>query len=74
MIYIIGILLLLILTVFLIDKRERMGKKIKLLKEKKHEIEALNNQLDEAQYQLNEMNSSLDQLNQISQKILNYRK
>ena len=51
-IYIIGGLLCLFLTIYILDYREKMSSKIKQIKEQKNEIQELNNQLDDLQCQL----------------------
>ena len=73
-IYIIGGFLLIILAVYLLDKREKMTKEIKNIKEYRNEIIQTNQELDEIQAQLNELNDPLSKVNDISKKILQYMK
>lgn len=73
-IYIIGGFLLIILAVYLLDKREKMTKEIKNIKEYRNEIIQTNQELDEIQAQLNELNDPLSKVNDISKKILHYMK
>lgn len=68
--YIIGGFVCLLLTIYVLDRREKMSKKIKQIKEQKQEIQELNNQLDEIQYQLDLMDDSIQKAHDISSQIL----
>lgn len=72
--YIIGGLFCLILAVYWLDYREKISKKIKGIKETKREIQELNSQLDEVQYQLNLIDEPIQKLHDISTQILFYMK
>lgn len=72
--YIIGGLFFIIAAVYLLDRREKMTKEIKMIKAYRKDIDDMNNELDELQAQLDEINEPLSKLNQISQKILSYMK
>ncbi|MEG0453649.1 MAG: hypothetical protein RR558_11330 [Coprobacillus sp.] len=71
-IYIIGGFLFLILSVYFLDKREKMSHDIKELKQKKIEIESTNQQLDEIQSLLDEVHEPLVKVNELSKKALNF--
>ncbi|MBS5113441.1 MAG: hypothetical protein KHZ15_12260 [Coprobacillus cateniformis] len=73
-IYIIGGLIFLALAIYLLDKREKMAREIKIIKEYRQDIDEMNNELDELQTQLDQMNEPLSRLNEISKKILSYMK
>ncbi len=73
-IYIIGGILLLALTIYFLDRREKMTHEIKEIKAYKSEIDATNQELDELIEQLESMNEPLSKVNQISKKILSYMK
>ena len=70
--YIIGGFVCLLLAIYVLDRREKMSKKIKQIKEQK--IQELNNQLDEIQYQLDLMDDSIQKAHDISSQILFYMK
>lgn len=72
--YIIGGFLLLCLAIYLLDRREKMTKKIKQIKEQKQEIQELNNQLDDIQCQLGLMDDAIQKAHDISTQILFYMK
>lgn len=73
-VYIIGGLFFLGVSIYLLDRREKMTHEIKAIKEKRYEIEESNRQLDELQEQLDALNGPLSQLNEVSKKILRYMK
>lgn len=73
-IYIIGGLLCLFLTIYILDYREKMSSKIKQIKEQKNEIQELNNQLDDLQCQLDLMDEPIQKLHYVSEQILFYMK
>lgn len=72
--YIIGGLLLLILSVFLLFKRNEMRNQKKKLISQREQIEQLNQQLEDLDSQLQQIDSSISKVNNISSKILNYMK
>ena len=67
--YIIGGFVCLLLAIYVLDRREKMSKKIKQIKEQKQEIQKLNNQ-----YQLDLMDDSIQKAHDISSQILFYMK
>ena len=73
-IYIIGGLIFLALAIYLLDKREKMAREIKIIKEYRQYIDDMNNELYDLQTQLDQMNEPLSRLNEISKKILSYMK
>lgn len=73
-IYIIGGLFCLFLTIYILDYREKMASKIKQIKEQKKEIQELNNQLDDLQGQLDLMEEPIQKLHDVSEGILSYMK
>ena len=73
-IYIIGGLLCLFLTIYILDYREKMSSKINQINEQKNEIQEINNQWDDLQCQLDLMDEPIQKLHYISEQILFYMK
>lgn len=73
-IYIIGGLLCLLLAVFFIDRREKMNREIKHIREYRQVIEQTNHDLDEVITELESLQDPLSKLNDFSKKVLSYMK
>lgn len=63
-----------IISVFLVFKRNDMKKQVKSMKNQKVQIEQLNQELDDIAFQLEQLEGSLSKINSISTKILKYMK
>lgn len=72
--YIIGGLLCMIIAIFLLDRREKMGHEIKNLKSYQNDIREINEDLDALSNELNSFQKPLSKLNDVSQKILKFMK
>lgn len=73
--YIIIGLLLLLVSVFLLFKRNEMKRLEKdIKKEQKKQIQELNQQLDDLLFDLELLNQPLSKFNDLSSKLLNYMK
>ncbi len=71
-IYIVCGLLLLILAVYLLNKKQNVSSSIKALKLKQKEAEDMNRELDELIIQLDELNEPIDKVNRASKKVLKF--
>ncbi|MCD8028671.1 MAG: hypothetical protein LUF02_08445 [Erysipelotrichaceae bacterium] len=69
-VYILLGFVLVALTIFLLDYREKMTKNIKLIKEYKNEVDHLNQQLDDVNETLQSLSEPLSKISNVSQKIL----
>ena len=72
--YIILGFVLVVLSVFLLFKRNQMKQDIRKLQDSQNQIEELNQQLDEVSQQLQELEEPLSRMNNLSSQILSFRK
>lgn len=70
--YIIGIFLLLVLSVFIIDKRQSLNTKKNDLKKQREKIIQVNKELDDLQAQLDSIQPGLNKVHDFSQSALKF--
>ena len=73
-VYMIVTFILVMLSVFMLHKKSEMKVAQKKVKSKYKEIENINKQLDDIAVKLNSVTLPLTKINDISSKILSYRK
>lgn len=71
-IYIVLGIIFVILAVYMIDRRDKMKREIRMIRMHKKDIDDLNRQLDDIQTQLDEVHEPLVKLNHFCQKVLKY--
>lgn len=72
--YIIGGLLCIVIAIFLLDRREKMGHDIKKMKSYQNDIDTINSDLDALSNELDSLHEPLSKVNEVSQKILKFMK